>query len=318
MLESIGVSAFDEAVLRTLLAYEHRTVGELAEEMDSPAEPVRDAVRRLTDLGMARVDGAAVTAIDPRAALAGLLRARRTELDRLSQTVEDLSVAFREHALRGSASRLVELVEGRAATAARIQDMLMRADEEVLAFDTPPYLVHDYADSDIEIGLLARQVRCRAVYASEVLDVPQRAEVIRALVGLGEQARVVPVVPIKMIIVDRREVLLPLADSGDRVQENVVVVHKSGICEASTALFESVWLHAVPLFTTTADDDADLAAEDRTILQLLNAGMKDDVIGRQLGMSERTVRRRVADLAARLGASSRFQIGAQAARRGWV
>jgi DNA-binding NarL/FixJ family response regulator len=46
--------------------------------------------------------------------------------------------------------------------------------------------------------------------------------------------------------------------------------------------------------------------------------MKDDVIARQLGISERTVRRRVADLAARLGAASRFQIGAQAARRGWV
>jgi phospholipase C len=54
------------------------------------------------------------------------------------------------------------------------------------------------------------------------------------------------------------------------------------------------------------------------ILQLLNAGMKDDVIGRQLGISERTVRRRLAQLAAGLGASSRFQIGAQAARRGWV
>ena len=318
MLEPIGLSGFDEAVLRTLLAVERRTVGELAEDLGSPAEPIRKAVRRLTGLGLVATDGVAVIAIDPRVALTGLLRERRTELDRLAQTVEELSVAFRERVSRGSISRLVELIEGRAASAARFQDMLMRADEEVLAFDAPPYVAHDYADSDLEIGLLVRHVRCRAVYAAEVLDVPRRAELIRALVGLGEQARVVPVVPIKMIIVDRREVLLPLADSGDRAPENAVVVHKSGICEALTALFESVWVHAVPLFTTAADDDADLPAEDRAILQLLNAGMKDDVIGRQLDLSERTVRRRVAALAARLGASSRFQIGAQAARHGWV
>jgi DNA-binding NarL/FixJ family response regulator len=42
------------------------------------------------------------------------------------------------------------------------------------------------------------------------------------------------------------------------------------------------------------------------------------VIARQLGVSERTVRRRVSDLAEILGAGSRFQIGAQAVRRGWV
>ena len=318
MLEPVGISGFEEAVLRTLLAVERRTVGELAEDLDTSAEPVRKAVRRLTDLGMVGRDGAAVKAIDPRVALTGLLRERRTELDRLAQAVNDLSVAFHDRVLRGSTSRLVELVEGRAASAARAQDMLGRADEEVLAFDTPPYVAREYSDSDIEIGLLARHIRCRAVYASQVLDVPQRAEVIRALVGLGEQARVVPVVPIKMIIVDRREVLLPLADSDNHSPENAVVVHKSGICEALTALFESVWTHAVPLFTTGHDNHADLLAEDRSILQLLNAGMKDDVIGRQLGISERTVRRRVAELAARVGASSRFQIGAQAARRGWV
>ncbi len=318
MLEPVGISPFEEVVLRTLLATQRRTIGELADDLDTAAEQVRRAVRRLTDLGMVGRDGSAVTAIDPRVALTGMLRERRTELDRLSKAVDDLSAAFHDHGRRGSTSRLVELIEGRASIAARVADMLGRADEEVLAFDTPPYGVTDYEDSEIEISLLARHIQCRAVYASEVLDVAQRATSIRALVDLGERARVVPVVPIKMIIVDRREAIVPLTDSVDRAPDNAVVVHKSGICQAMTALFESVWAHAVPLFTPGTDDHADLPGEDLGILQLLNAGMKDDVIGRQLGMSERTVRRRVAQLAARLGASSRFQIGAQAARRGWV
>jgi len=46
--------------------------------------------------------------------------------------------------------------------------------------------------------------------------------------------------------------------------------------------------------------------------------MKDGVIARQMAINERTVRRHVSELAERLGAASRCQIGAQAARRGWV
>ena len=45
---------------------------------------------------------------------------------------------------------------------------------------------------------------------------------------------------------------------------------------------------------------------------------KDEQIARALGMSVRTVRRRVADLMDELGADSRFQAGVEAVRRGWI
>ena len=51
------------------------------------------------------------------------------------------------------------------------------------------------------------------------------------------------------------------------------------------------------------------------MLDLLQMGMKDESIARQLGVSLRTVRRRIADLMDDLGASTRFQAGAEAARR---
>ena len=54
------------------------------------------------------------------------------------------------------------------------------------------------------------------------------------------------------------------------------------------------------------------------LLQLLAAGQKDEQIARALGMSLRTVRRRVADLMTELGSDSRFAAGVEAARRGWI
>ncbi|MBR7833245.1 response regulator transcription factor [Actinospica durhamensis] len=318
MLEPAGISGFEETVLRALLGTERRAVAELAEDLDAAPDAVRRAVRHLTDLGVVERDGSSVAALDPRPALQGAVRQRRAELDQLTRTVDELSSAFHDRAARGIVSRLIEPVEGRAAIAAKVDDMLARADEEVLAFDTPPYVVHQYGDADIEIELLSRRITCRAVYAAEVLDVPPRAERIRTLVELGEQARVVPVVPIKMIVVDRREVLLPLFTAGQGPQQHAVVVHNSGICDALVALFEAVWARGVPLFAPQGQREDGLPPEDRAILHLLNAGLKDDAIGRQLSLSERTVRRRVAEISERLGASTRFQIGAQAVRRGWI
>ena len=63
------------------------------------------------------------------------------------------------------------------------------------------------------------------------------------------------------------------------------------------------------------EEQPDLSETDRA---LLHAGLKDEAIARQLGLSERTLLGRITDLSTRLGATSRFQAGAQAARRGWL
>jgi DNA-binding NarL/FixJ family response regulator len=49
---------------------------------------------------------------------------------------------------------------------------------------------------------------------------------------------------------------------------------------------------------------------------MLGAGLKDETAARELGLSLRTYRRRVADLMAALGADSRFQAGLRARELG--
>jgi adenosylmethionine-8-amino-7-oxononanoate aminotransferase len=51
---------------------------------------------------------------------------------------------------------------------------------------------------------------------------------------------------------------------------------------------------------------------------LLDTGLTDEAAARQLGVSVRTVRRQMAALMGKLGASSRFQAGHKAAERGWL
>jgi DNA-binding NarL/FixJ family response regulator len=81
-------------------------------------------------------------------------------------------------------------------------------------------------------------------------------------------------------------------------------------------LFEQFWTRGAALPSTrpvppTADDV-------RPVLELLQLGLKDETIARQLGVSLRTVRRRIAMVMDEVGATTRFQAGIEAARRGLI
>jgi DNA-binding NarL/FixJ family response regulator len=80
-----------------------------------------------------------------------------------------------------------------------------------------------------------------------------------------------------------------------------------------------VWDQSLPLTPGAENDGAasnELEDIDRALLQLLTAGVKDQAIARQLGVSLRTIRRRLANLMHEAGAVSRFQLGMLAGRRG--
>jgi DNA-binding NarL/FixJ family response regulator len=83
------------------------------------------------------------------------------------------------------------------------------------------------------------------------------------------------------------------------------------LTSALQVLFDQLWSQATPL---RLSENAD---PNTTLINLLASGMKDEAIARQLGVSGRTLRRRIAQVQEQLGATSRFQAGLQAGRRGW-
>ncbi len=94
-----------------------------------------------------------------------------------------------------------------------------------------------------------------------------------------------------------------------------LVVRTPVLVLAMREMFELLWSRAVPVPPADGEGVAD---EPALILALLAAGAKDEAIARHLRLSLRTVRRRVAALMDQLGASTRFQAGIEAARRGLV
>jgi DNA-binding NarL/FixJ family response regulator len=101
--------------------------------------------------------------------------------------------------------------------------------------------------------------------------------------------------------------------------EGIVLVNASPLLEALAALFDSFWRAAIPVAWNANDPTRGVPpvdAQDRDLLTLLVAGHKDEAIAHQLGISRRTVQRRIRGLMDKIGANSRSQVILQAARRG--
>jgi sugar-specific transcriptional regulator TrmB len=316
MWDAIGLSGLEERLYRLLLRDPKCSPEESARRLEVTLSAVRTSLDRLMELGLLEASGPyGFRAADPRIGLGSAIRRRRAELDRLSVEADELAAEFQEGLLRAEPERVIEVVEGSPAAGRRLGELLAGASREVLALDAPPYAASGTSIT-AEEAVLARGVRCRAIYSATVLDLPEKLDEIRRVTKLGEQARVLAHLPIKLVLVDGRTALLPLTGHEEGIGFTSVVVRHSALTDALVALFETLWREAAPLWGTSSVPSLDGA--DRQILELLAVGMKDEAILRQLGISERTLRRRISSLLGRLGATGRFQAGVQAARRGWI
>lgn len=154
--------------------------------------------------------------------------------------------------------------------------------------------------------------RSRAIYPVRVLR--EAPEVVQARAEAGEQIRVLPEVPTRMFVMGATHAVLP--EPLGFFDGPLTLVRQQGIVEALGLLFEMMWERASPVpELEQRDGRPDLRA---FLLRQLATGAQDEQIARQLGLSLRTVRRRVADLMSELGADSRFQAGVEAVRRGWL
>lgn len=130
----------------------------------------------------------------------------------------------------------------------------------------------------------------------------------------GSDGRTAPGVPVSLIAADDRTVLLVEAGAADSDPRATLVTQQSMV-DALVGLFEAYWARgAVP-----AHDDSDGAApplleRHRELAELLAAGHTDEAIARARGVSVRKLGREITTLRQDLGARTRFQAGAAAAR----
>lgn len=317
MLDELGINGLEEAVYLALLDRPRAGPADLAVSCAATLPKVSRALARLHELGLVtRLSSREVSyaVVPPDLALDVLIRQREERLGQVRRTVAALSERFQSAMRAETASELVEVVHGAEAIHQRWLQLQRSARSEIRCLDKPPYID---PGNPAEPDLLLGGIRYRTVYDRTALDHPGKLDGVWEALAAGEDCRVASGVPIKLFIADDRMALAPLQQPRDIA--SAIITHPSALLDALIALFEGIWERAVPLrdlqsVTIAGVGAPQLDAAQRRLLQLLAAGFQDKAIARYLGLSSRTVQRHISDLMLLLGASSRFQLGVQAAR----
>lgn len=325
MLTTVGLDEVAERTYRELLRSTSASSHDIAGAIGTSPSQTGRALGRLQRLGLVRqLDDRRFVPINPETALPALIQRRRAELEAdLSLVQADISDLIDDHrsgTLEAHPAGLIEVLTGGDAIRQRTMELWDTASDEILCFDQEPSMSSldpGFDEIRAERPVLDRGVHIRAIYSRAALELPRRLELVSTLIQLGEEARMLEQLPIKLRVYDRQTGVLPLvADS--RSYQNVAIIHRSALLDALIALFEARWADAVPIGAADADGVDGVDDEDLLVVQMLAAGLKDQAIGRQLGTSTRTASRRVVRVLDRLGVSTRFQAGAAAVRRGWI
>ncbi|MEV0621679.1 LuxR C-terminal-related transcriptional regulator [Nonomuraea sp. NPDC050404] len=322
----LGLNEEEERAYR-LLVRAHETDAEgLADELGTTTEAAAATLAGMRGAGLAReVTAGRYAPVAPELALGPRLAHNQERLDRARQTVALLADEHRAGLRRRDADHLIEVLPSRAALREQVRRLQDGAREEVLAFCRAGHVVMPSQDNTEELEALGRGVAYRVIYEQALLEEPGMVANVAYGIKLGEQSRAVRTLPVRMMIYDRAVALLPLVQhAGGLTETTAALVRDSSLLDALIALFEAQWERATPIRSpeegqvTDALQRCPLDSDELYLLSLLVAGVPEKTIASQLGLSLRTVQRRVYHLMRLAGAQTRMQLAWHAARERWL
>ncbi|GLW22615.1 hypothetical protein Mame01_26580 [Microbispora amethystogenes] len=325
VLQGFGLDMASESVYLTILADPDSTVADLMLRLGLAEDEVRvalDRLRRLSLLRPSREDPGVLCPVSPGIALEALVKHQEAELVRRQNQIAEsraaIAVLEAEYAItRHASGDVLERLADIDAIRERLVQLARDARYEFLSLMPVGTRSAEStaASRALDEQMLERGVAVRALFLDTIDRDPVTSGHARRLTWLGGRVRTLPVLPIRMIVVDREVAMVPV--DPEHVALGAVLVRGEGMVMAMRTLFDLMWERGRDFGESRTRDGDGLTDQERELLRFLCEGHTDEAVARKLGISTRTCRRITADLMNRLGARSRFQAGARAAERGW-
>lgn len=294
-------------------------VDQVAASLLVPPATLMAQLDPLVRLGIVQVDDGVLHVVDPVAATRIALAAQAEMLSQASRDITRIAEAIPAIA-EGLDSHVVadaRLIDGDVSGEGDVPSLISRWIREKrgdLSFLRPDqWRFPSEPEMAVAVGTAVREgQRVRAIYPARALT--EAPEMLRKRAEIGEEIGVVPSVFTRMAIVGPRRAILPepLGVGSD----TRVVIRQPSVVGILQAYFDELWESSTRVEPVAGQ--IGLREQRRLLLAELADGVKDEQIARNLDMSLRTVRRRVAALMAELGVDTRFQAGVEAVRRGWL
>ena len=247
-LQNLGLNGYEAGAYVALTRRGRATGAEVARLAGLPRQRIYDVLDGLVGRGLATVEPgrpAHYTAVAPDQAIGMLVEAHRAALAGLeqdaAQAVALLTPAYRDGRSETDPLNYIEVLREPAAIGKRFGELQAGAKKELLIFTKPPYAVEP--GENVEgLELLSRGVVARSVYERSVYDDPAVVAAVRRFVEVGEQARVVDRLPLKLVVIDERVALFTMENPVAGATElTIMVVEHTGFARLLKLAFEHAW-----------------------------------------------------------------------------
>ncbi|MBR7831642.1 response regulator transcription factor [Actinospica durhamensis] len=326
VLHALGLDPVSVQVYLAMHATTGADAEQLAGKLNLQVSEVVDALDELSDLTLLRPGLSPADRLRPvsiERALHTLLRQQSDQLTAQTEAIRTLQAAMDElfsmRPVRSDVLREidVEVIIGREAMQTRIEALFVQAQQSIYSMLPGGPLPKPSLDAarPWDREAIERGVHVRALYQNSVRGDRGMREYMEWFTQIGAEVRTAPVIPMRLIMIDRTTavVVQPHPHELFLIRETGILFPLNEYCElvwASAERFEAAEREAEP--------DALPTSQELALLRLLAAGSIDEAAAKKLGISVRTVRRMMADLMERLGATSRFEAGYKATKRGWL
>jgi sugar-specific transcriptional regulator TrmB len=251
----IGLTEREAKVYMTLLSGRMFTVMELQEAVNIPRTKIYEVLNKLVSrniciekkLGRNKL----YEAVEPQIALERVVESYKNDLDRKKELIQQVSEVFTP-IFQNSKSivnplEFIDVMKEKAQIHRRYTACVKSTKREMLTFNKGPYAC-DTSDrlveqEDEEFKLLKRGGSCKDIYElKELKEVDWLLSSVKKSLKLGQQARIVKKLPIKMLVFDQEKVMFALEQPVPVQNElTMIYIEHKRLAEACSILFYHLW-----------------------------------------------------------------------------
>lgn len=251
----IGLTEREAKVYMTLLSGKMFTVLELQEAVNIPRTKIYEVLNKLISrnicvekkLGRNKL----YEAVEPKIALERVVESYKKDLERKEELINQISQVFtpifQSSKTIVNPLEFIDVMKEKGQIHKRYAACVRSTRREMLTFNKGPYAC-DTSDrleeqEDEEFKLLKRGGSCKDIYElQELKEVDWLLASVKKSLKLGQEARVVKKLPIKMLVFDQERVMFALEQPVPISNElTMIYIEHKQLAEACSMLFYHLW-----------------------------------------------------------------------------
>ena len=263
----IGLTEREAKVYMALLSGKMFTVLELQEAVNIPRTKIYEVLNKLVSrnicierkLGRNKL----YEAVEPKVALERIVELYKKDIERKESLVNQISEVFtpiyQSSKLIVNPLEFIDVMKEKEQIHKRYTSCVRSTKREMLTFNKGPYACDNSErleeQEDEEFKLLKRGGACKDIYElSELKEVDWLLSSVKKSLKLGQQARVVKKLPIKMLVFDHEKVMFALEQPVPEVNElTMIYIEHRQLAEACSILFYHLWDQGIDISEIGSD-----------------------------------------------------------------